>query len=238
MEVEALPSGHGSLADAGPDRPARVSSLLAAQVDAIEEERRRLARSLNDGPSQALSNIVLRAESLERLLTSDPARAGEDAQRLREAAVFALAEVRRFMFEAYPSVLEDLGLVQTLRRYLQSRSGAGRLALELRVEGDERRLASPAELALFRAAQEGIANAERHAVVREATVTVDFHPDAIEITVSGAGVHFDADEAGQSSISRLSGLPGVRAQLVAANGELRIESAPGGTGSITARIPS
>src|SRR5687767_6801582 len=113
LAVEAASSGQVPAQNAPPD-------TAAPATGSIEDERKRLARALNDGPSQTLSNIVLRAEMVERLLDSDPVRAREEARKLREAAVASLADVRRFMFETYPSVLEDLGLVATLRRYLVS----------------------------------------------------------------------------------------------------------------------
>jgi two-component system sensor histidine kinase DegS len=235
VEVEAAPSTDGPPAGEHPQAPADDTRALAAQVAAIEDERRRLAHALNDGPSQTLSNIVLRAENVDRWLASDPAGAREESQRLREAAVSALSDVRRFMFETYPSVLEDLGLVQTLRRYLQSRGGHDRPPVELRVEGAERRLVPPAELALFRAAQEAIASAERQSRTAEATLTVAFHSEATELTLL-AGGEFDSDELRRSTELGLAGLGGARAQLAVLGGELTLANPPGGGCSLIARI--
>jgi len=154
---------------------------------AIEAERQRLARSLNDGPLQVLSNIVLRAEAVERLIDSDPARARAEAQRVHEAAVAALANVRLFMFDMYPSVLDDLGLVTTLRRYVQAKNDASQLAIDVRVDGQERRLPHEAELGLFRAAQEGLLKAEGQPDVHTATLRVSFLPDSVELEFAAEG---------------------------------------------------
>jgi two-component system, NarL family, sensor histidine kinase DegS len=175
-----VPAGDGPPSDAS---PAVGSDPLAA---AIEAERKRLARALNDGPSQTLSNIVLRAEMVERLLDSDPARARDEARRLREAAVASLADVRRFMFETYPSVLEDLGLISTLRRYLVSRAGPDGRAVQLHVEGEERKLPLPAALAAFRAAQAAVAHLERQSGgASRAALTAAFSADTVEVHVEG-----------------------------------------------------
>jgi two-component system sensor histidine kinase DegS len=170
--------------DEPPSDASHDTDALVAQVAAAEEARKRLARALNDGPSQTLSNIVLRAEMIERLLDSDPARAREEARQLREAAVASLAAIRRFMFDTYPSVLEDLGLVATLRRYLERRAGPDRPPLELRVEGEERRLGLPAELAGFRAAQEALDRIDRQAAGPDASLTLSFGADSVEVQVT------------------------------------------------------
>jgi signal transduction histidine kinase len=168
-----LPAGDGPPGDSPPPPP-------------IEEERKRLARALNDGPSQILSNIVLRAEMVERLLDSDPECAHDEARKLREAAVASLADVRRFMFEMYPSVLEDLGLVSTLRRYLVSRAGPDGRAIQLHVEGEERELPLPAALAAFRAAQAAVGHIERQSTNSgEASLTVAFTSAAVEVRGEG-----------------------------------------------------
>lgn len=236
MAVETLPPGQGPVPDEPPEAAPHDTGdgSLAAQIAAIEDQRRRLARSLNDGPSQTLSNIVLRAEIVERLLESDPARVREESQRLREAAVSALADVRRFMFEVFPSVLEDLGLVSTLRRYVQMRSSAARLAVELRIEGEERRLNAPAELALFRTVQEALANAEQHSGADRAAVSVVFGADAVAVTVAGRG--FATGDVLRQDESRLTGLPGLQAMLVAVDGELAIEAMRDQGTTLTARI--
>lgn len=238
MEAEAVSSGDGPLTDEHSVRGDPDHIGLAAQIAAIENERKHLARSLNDGPSQTLSNIVLRAENVERLVSSDHRGAADEAQRLRGAAIAALADVRRFMFEAYPSVLDDLGLIQTLRRYLQIRGGRERLSIELRIVGDERRLAHPTELALFRAVQGFIASAEQQPRLRNAVLTVAFHSHATEVTFGAAGVQLDPGGLSVEAASDSLDLAGLRARLAAVGGDLTHDDTPGASVTLTARIPS
>jgi two-component system, NarL family, sensor histidine kinase DegS len=238
VAAEAPASGH----EPSPDEespPGHVEvGTPSSQIAAIEEHQRGLARFLNDGPSQTLSNIVLRAEMVERFLDSEPTRAREESQRLREAAVGALTEVRRFMFEAFPSVLEDLGLVSTLRRYLVSRGDRGGLAVEMRVVGEERRLDAAAELALFRTIQAGLDNVGQHSGATRADVALSFDHEAVEVTIADGGRGFVLSEATDSTEARLSGLPGARARLAAVGGELEVITAIGRGTTLRARVPS
>ena len=187
MEAEAPAAPADIASDENHDPAPSAGSQHVAPLPAIEVERRRLARSLNDGPSQVLSNLVLRAESVERFIDSDPGRAREEAARLREAAVAALGQVRRFMFDTYPSVLEDLGLVATLQRYVQARSGPSRPVVDLRVAGQERRLSHATELAVFRAAQDALSRPDLLPATDTATLTISFLTDAIELVVASTG---------------------------------------------------
>ena len=174
---------------------------------------------------------------IERLLDTDPLRAREESQRLREAAVAALGEVRRFVLETYPSVLEDLGLVSTLRRYLHTRSDHGGLRVELRVEGVERRLANAAELALFRFVQEALEAAGLHAEMREAAVRIAFRDGTVEAMVSGRPAVMPTQPPDQT-LGPLFGVAGIQARLAALGGELAFDEAPGDGASLIARIPA
>jgi two-component system sensor histidine kinase DegS len=174
---------------------------------------------------------------IERLLDTDPPRAREEAQRLREAAVSALGEVRRFVFETYPSVLEDLGLIPTLRRYLQTRSDHGSLRVELSVDGEERRLANAAELALFRFVQEGLEAATLHPEMREVAVRIAFRADMVEATVSGRPAIIPAQPL-DGSVGPLGGMAGLQARLSAVGGELSFAELPDQGAALIARIPS
>ena len=238
MEVDAPPSGESppSPDTASPQAP--DAKNLGEQIAAVEEQREHLARMLNAGPCQALSNIVLRAEIIDRLLDADPARAAEESRKLRDAAVSALAEVRRFMFDVYPGVLPDLGLVATLRRYVQTMGHSSGQAVEVRVQGDERRLPHEAELALFRVAQAALAGVEHQSTVGNATVSISFDADEAEIRVTTGDTVFTSPADLEASGRRLAGLHGLEAQLAAVGGALQVDNSAGPPATITARVPA
>ena len=85
---------------------------------AQEEERKRVAREIHDGPAQAMANVVLRAELCEKLLAADRAEVGEELKQLKGIVRDSLKEVRRIIFNLRPMTLDDLGLVPTLKALL------------------------------------------------------------------------------------------------------------------------
>ena len=98
--------------------PPAVSRLL---LGAQEDLRREIARAMHDGPAQSLTNIVLQAQIVERLVATDPAGAGGEVRQLVAMVQQTLEATKSFIFDVRPMVLDDLGLVPTLRRAARER---------------------------------------------------------------------------------------------------------------------
>ena len=95
-----------------------VSRLL---LGAQEDLRREISRAMHDGPAQSLTNIVLQAQIVERLVASDPASARGEVRELVSMVQQTLDATKSFIFDVRPMVLDDLGLVPTLRRAARDR---------------------------------------------------------------------------------------------------------------------
>src|SRR5512139_1061088 len=108
-------------------------------VNAQEAERQRLSRQMHDGPAQALSNFILQTEIAMRLLDADPARAKDELGNLKIAAMNTFQKVRNFIFELRPMMLDDLGLVPTIRKYVDAFKEQTGLEVNLNVAGNDRR---------------------------------------------------------------------------------------------------
>ncbi len=91
--------------------------LAPELIQARERERLRIAKQLTDGPAQVLANLILRTEVVKRAAEKSPESVVEEVADLREMAANSLLNVRRSIFEMRPLVLDELGLVPTLRRY-------------------------------------------------------------------------------------------------------------------------
>ncbi|NLB17394.1 MAG: histidine kinase, partial [Syntrophomonadaceae bacterium] len=87
-------------------------------IQAQEEERRRIARELHDGPAQSLANMVMRLNLIERLWDDDQQWARNEVVSLAGVAKDNITEVRRVIFDLRPLALEDYGLVSSLNSYL------------------------------------------------------------------------------------------------------------------------
>ncbi len=134
--------------------PTAVSRLL---LDAQEDLRREIARAMHDGPAQSLTNIVLQAQIVDRLVATDPARAGNEVRQLVAMVQQTLEATKSFIFDVRPMVLDDLGLVPTLRRAARERGRRAGVPVDFDTLGPERRLPMDLESGLFRILDEATA---------------------------------------------------------------------------------
>ncbi|MFL5673678.1 MAG: sensor histidine kinase [Chloroflexota bacterium] len=140
------------LADPSGAPPAVSRLLLGAQ----EDLRREIARAMHDGPAQSLTNIVLQAQIVDRLVTTDPARAGNEVRQLVAMVQQTLEATKSFIFDVRPMVLDDLGLVPTLRRAARERGRRAGVAVDFDSLGADRRLPMDLESGLFRILDEAL----------------------------------------------------------------------------------
>ncbi|MEZ4597608.1 MAG: histidine kinase [Chloroflexota bacterium] len=122
------------------------SVLLRAQ----EELRREIARQMHDGPAQSLANIALQAEIVLRLAGRGDPRTQGELDQLRVMVEHALAATKEFIFDVRPMVLDDLGLMPTLRRTALDRGSRAGVEIDLDSQGTERRLPQDMESGVFR----------------------------------------------------------------------------------------
>ncbi|MBI3745417.1 MAG: hypothetical protein HY264_02605 [Chloroflexi bacterium] len=135
--------------------PAAVSRLV---LTAQEDLRREIARAMHDGPAQSLTNIVLQAEIVERLVERDPTLAAGELRQLVAMVQQTLEATKSFIFDVRPMVLDDLGLVPTLRRSARDRGRRVGSAVAFESVGVDRRLPVELESGIFRIVDEALAS--------------------------------------------------------------------------------
>jgi two-component system sensor histidine kinase DegS len=158
-------------------------SLSRVVLSAQEDLRREIARSMHDGPAQSLTNIVLQTQIVERLMDRDPAGARNELRLLASMVQQTLDTTKSFIFDVRPMVLDDLGLVPTLRRSTRERGRRAHVAVEFESHGQDRRLSMELESTLFRMLDEALAaylaqNPER------ASLVLDWGPAELQGTVA------------------------------------------------------
>jgi two-component system NarL family sensor kinase len=209
--------------------------LLARQVvQSQEDERAHVARELHDGTSQTLVSAKLMVESaadeLERERRPVPGALSKALARLNEA----LTEMRRISHRLRPATLDTLGLPAALE-LLGREFEHGGVTVEVSVHGEPRALADDVTTALFRVAQEALANIAKHAAARHVSLRLRFDKGvALQIADDGRG--FDA-EAVNLDPRRGLGLRHMRERLGAIGGRFDITTAPGAGTSLTAAVP-
>jgi two-component system, NarL family, sensor histidine kinase DegS len=178
---------------AGGDSPVLQSNInIVRVIQAQEEERQRLARQMHDGPAQSLTNFILQAEICQRLFDRNPARAAEELSNLKTAASVTFQKVREFIFDLRPMMLDDLGVVPTVRRYVDSFKEKNDIDVRLDITGEERRLESYREVMLFRGIQELMVNARDSANATQMVIRLDMSGNRIKAVVEDDGRGFDA----------------------------------------------
>ena len=166
--------------DPGGVPPAVARLLLGAQ----EDLRREIARAMHDGPAQSLTNIVLQAQIVERLVEADPARAVNEVRQLVAMVQQTLEATKSFIFDVRPMVLDDLGLVPTLRRAARERGRRAGVPVEFDSLGPDRRLPMDLESGLFRILDEALA-AYLSARAERVSLRVDWS-DQVEARISAS----------------------------------------------------
>jgi two-component system sensor histidine kinase DegS len=122
QEIDQMLSGAPATTPlAQPTGAAASESERAVLLRAQEELRKDIARHMHDGPAQSLANIALQSEIVQRLATRGDPRLGNELGSLRTMVQAALETTKEFIFDVRPMVLDDLGLVPTLRRLVTDR---------------------------------------------------------------------------------------------------------------------
>lgn len=204
-------------------------------VNAQEAERQRLSRQMHDGPAQAMSNFILQTEIAMRLLDVDPAQAKEELGSLKTSAMGTFQKVRNFIFELRPMMLDDLGLVPTVRKYVDAYKEQTSLDVNLTITGGERRLEPYLEVMIFRAIQELIGNAARHSQATTLKVNLDMGSELVRVSVDDNGKGFDPEVVhGAGSL----GLKLIRERAEMLGGSFEIDTAAGKGARIVFSVPA
>jgi two-component system sensor histidine kinase DegS len=188
----------------GPGGDGQAAGLSRIVLSAQEDLRREIARAMHDGPAQSLTNIVLQAQIVERLLATDPELARGEVRQLVSMVQQTLDATKSFIFDVRPMVLDDLGLVPTLRRAARERGRRSGVAVDFESMGADRRLSMELESGLFRVLDEAISGYLASAPDR-VSVRLDWSEDRVEGHVSASRDRSAAiDEAEREAASAAS----------------------------------
>jgi len=178
----ALPAeGHGGVRlTAGEGAGSPMTRIV---LNAQEDLRREIARAMHDGPAQSLTNIVLQAQIVERLLGRDPEGARSELRLLVSMVQQTLDATKSFIFDVRPMVLDDLGLVPTLRRAARERGRRAGISVEFESVGQDRRIEVDVESSLFRIIDEALTGYLEGRPDRIA-IRLEWSEDAVEARVT------------------------------------------------------
>lgn len=187
---------HALLADLAPAVAAVAASVLNTDrlrrsqqqlLTAVEEERRRLRRDLHDGVGPSLTGVAFALEAARNVRDADPCRADALLANATADLHAAVADLRHAVEGLRPAALDDLGLVPTLEQRLRGLAASTAADLSLQVPAALPALPAAVEVAAYRIALEGVANAVRHAHAPHCTVRIEAIGDVLHLQVRDDG---------------------------------------------------
>lgn len=204
------------------------------QVAAVqEEERRRIARELHDGVGPSLASLRIRLRTVHKLLDRQQSPLAAEVQELADQAQANIRDIRRLIYDLRPAALE-FGLVAALREHVARYEQDQGIRVDLTVPSDTPPLAAVLEAALFRIAQEALANVARHARAARAHVALSCDGGHVTLSVADDGQGFDAEAVRDGDHL---GLWSMQKRVEQFGGSFRVESRPGQGARITVTIP-
>ena len=206
----------------------RMRQLSRTMVTAVEHERQRLSRELHDEFLQYLVALKIRV----KLLASEPAEGDRERARAQIAGEIddTIRGVRRMIRGLLPPELEHRRLSSALASAFRDIGEVHGFTVRASLDRVDEELDAAAALALYRIVQEAVTNAERHARVTEATVTLRSAGGAViaEIRDEGCGFEFDGH----------TGLTSMHERAAVVGGGLTVDTAPGRGTTIRATVPT
>jgi signal transduction histidine kinase len=203
------------------------------RIVAVEEDaRKKLARSLHDGPTQSIASIAMRVDYVQSLMRSscDSEQVSEELQRIEDLARQTTRQIRHMLFTLRPLILETQGLTAALEQYIRKLAETDDTPVHLEADpGAERVINRQAQGIVFYIIEEAVGNARKHAQADQIWVRLrlqDGRTFVAEVEDDGQG--FDVAEVQMSYDRRGSlGLINMRERAELAGGRLSISSTPG-----------
>jgi two-component system sensor histidine kinase UhpB len=198
------------------------------QLSSVEEERRRIGRELHDQTSQTLTATLVRLDLCDKALQdNDPSEAHRQVLTCKELLGHTIEEIKLLVYDLRPVMLDDFGLVPTLRWYIQSHVQG--LGPEVVTDFDEAgaRLPGDVETALYRIGQEALSNAVRHSAATKILVRLTIRSGYASLAVIDNGVGFESGDALRGDARSGLGLASIRERVELVRGTMNVESSVG-----------
>lgn len=216
----------------------QLHAISERAINAQEEERVRIARSLHDDTAQSISMLIIHLERLENLIPAeapDVARYIADAQNV---ATKLLENLRKIIWDLRPSILDDLGLFSAIRWYARTNLEKEGVKVDFYAANEITRLPPHLETMLFRIAQEAISNILHHANANKVSIRLWKEDEQIWLEIKDDGNGFDIEKTAGGAVDRKQlGLLGIQERASLVHGGVRVESSAESGTCLQVHIP-
>lgn len=220
------------------EREKRLQGLVGKLFAAQEEERRRVAYEVHDGLAQVAAAAHQHLQAFARFHPPDSERGRDLLEEAQDLMQQTVGEARRVIANLRPTALDDFGLQSAIRLEAETlRANGWNISFDGRLE-DDGRLPVAIETALFRVAQQALANIGRHADTRRARLSLARVRNKVRLRVRdwGRGFELDSLSDGRGPGERV-GLASMRERIALLGGTLNVHSVPGTGTLVTAEVP-
>ena len=231
-----LQGGDATLISAG-NGPATVADLNMRIVEAQEAERSRLAQEIHDGPAQALSNAIFQVDYIERVMDADTSLARAELDLLRELLRRELGDVRAFITQLRPPMLDEVGLDGAIAEAAENLQALAGLTATTDFAGPADALTDGQRTVALRVAQEALQNVRKHAGAVTVTVATRLEDADWVLEVRDDGRGFDISAVAARG-RRNFGLQFMRERAELIGARLDVRSRPGGGTVVRLAIPT
>ncbi len=210
--------------------------LIGQLFSAREDERKRISRELHDETSQSMVSILAYLRILhDKLMTKEQRDLLFEARNLTSTTLEGL---RRLAVNLHPPMLEDLGLIVAIEKFLETfRRTQPKIAVDMQVNGDFGKLSHAISLICYRTLQEALTNIVRHAQADVVNIKLTALKEEIHLSIRDNGVGFDRRTAEKARLNSHLGLVSMRERVELLNGRFHIDSGPQRGTCITIILP-
>ena len=191
-------------------------------IKAQEEERRRIARDIHDGPAQSLASLVIKSEIISKLADKNIDLMKDEVSSTKKVLKNTLRDIRRIMYDLRPTSLDDLGLVATIRRLISDIEYEKGIDVEFTVMNEEEIPSPLIRLTAFRIVQEALNNACKYSQSNRIAVKLDINKKNIVGIVQDWGIGFSSEQEKSSF-----GIGAMKERVQLLEGKLNIDSKMG-----------
>ncbi len=215
------------------ERELKLQQLSLRVLNAQEAERTRISHDLHDETAQSLTTLKLMIEMIKQSLPSDQEDLRRQVEEVEASVRNTLQGIRNLIADLRPPMLDDFGLVPTLKWLVHAFTQRHGIRVDLQKVHLLRRLPVEVETVLYRAVQEALANVAKHARAGLVNVSLERTAERVVVIVQDDGVGFDDRRSRRGAF----GLLGIRERLTALGGSLSIDSQRGSGATLTMVIP-
>jgi two-component system sensor histidine kinase UhpB len=220
------------------ERNQELQALSESAINALEEERRRIAMALHDDTGQALSMLIINLERMEDQLSPQDNLLKEKITATRVLAQRTLANLRKIVYGLRPAILDDLGLIPAIRWYARANLEEAGILIELHDNGEIEPLPPNLKATLYRITQEAINNILKHSRAENVEIILRRQGEHIQLEIIDDGQGFNLAAVREEALQQQRlGLLGIEERAELVGGQVDFNSSLAGGTRIFVDVP-